>query len=120
MDLFIGKNGTRFAIVTFASTATVHLQIDDKNVRTVNSTIAKINEITTVNAAEDVLILDTKIDLLKVAGYEIFTMGVGRNINKLMLKKIASEPTEEHVFLINQFKDLKAIGDTIAEKNIDY
>ncbi|WAR30221.1 CO2-like protein [Mya arenaria] len=143
-----GQNGTRFAIVTFASTATVHLQIDDKLVRTVNSTIDKINEIQITGGGTSIsrsnrkgqetnravfLITDAsqtvkantdqmtqKIKLLKDEGYEIFTMGVGRNIDKLMLKKIASEPTEEHVFLINQFKDLKAIGDTIAEKNIDY
>ncbi|WAR30368.1 CO2-like protein [Mya arenaria] len=159
-----GQNGTRFAIVTFASTATVHLQIDDKLVRTVNSTIDKINEIqitgggTSISSVLNTIItqihlvkiagsnrqgqetnravflitdasqtvkantdeMTQKIKLLKEEGYEIFTMGVGRNIDKLMLKKIASEPTEEHVFLINQFQDLKAIGDTIAEKNIDY
>jgi len=40
-----GSNGTRFAVVTFASNATVHLQIDDANVRTVNATKAKIDEI---------------------------------------------------------------------------
>jgi len=41
----LGLNGTRFAVVTFATSATVHLQIDDRHTRTVNAMKAKIDEI---------------------------------------------------------------------------
>ncbi|XP_052787836.1 complement C2-like isoform X1 [Mya arenaria] len=158
-----GKNGTRFAILTFASTANLHLQIDDKNVRTVDSTIAKINEITTTGGGTSfssvlntIIIrihlskivgsqraghgtnkalflitdgeqtvkerdsLNHKLILLKEEGYELFTVGIGRNINKLMLKEIASEPTKDHIFLIRKFNDLKYIGDILSSTFNDY
>lgn len=41
----LGLNDTRFAVVTFATSATVHLQIDDPYTRTVNAMKAKIDEI---------------------------------------------------------------------------
>ncbi|WAR30375.1 hypothetical protein MAR_032917 [Mya arenaria] len=58
--------------------------------------------------------LNHKLILLKEEGYELFTVGIGRNINKLMLKEIASEPTKDHIFLIRKFNDLKYIGDILS------
>ncbi|XP_052222455.1 complement C2-like isoform X1 [Dreissena polymorpha] len=65
--------------------------------------------------------LKRRINMLKEHGkFKIFAIGVGRNIDRQTLWEIASEPPHEHVFVIDDFKDLRRIGDTIAGKNIDF
>ena len=49
--------------------------------------------------------------------FEIFTVGVGLNIDHLILSKIASKPNIDHVFLINEMADLDKMADYISEKN---
>ena len=51
-------------------------------------------------------------------GFEIFTIGVGLNIDHFMLSQIASTPYLGHVFLINEMADLGRIAEIISEKNI--
>ncbi|KAH3796117.1 complement C2-like [Dreissena polymorpha] len=63
--------------------------------------------------------LQTRTKWLKEE-FEIFALGVGRNIDRQTLRIIASEPPHEHVFFIDDFKDLQKIGDTIAERNLDF
>jgi hypothetical protein len=50
--------------------------------------------------------------------FEIFTIGVGLNIDRFLLAEIASKPEAEHVFLIDQFKDLQRMVNIISEQKI--
>ncbi|WAR30222.1 hypothetical protein MAR_032764 [Mya arenaria] len=97
-----GKNGTRFAILTFASTANLHLQIDDKNVRTVDSTIAKINEITTTGGGTSFSrVLNTiiiRIHLSKIAG----SKRSGHRTNKALFLLTVGEQTVKELNSLNQ------------------
>uniref|UniRef100_A0A1W7RA24 C3/C5 convertase n=1 Tax=Hadrurus spadix TaxID=141984 RepID=A0A1W7RA24_9SCOR len=42
-------------------------------------------------------------------GMEIFAVGIGQDIDKDELTKIASEPTRNHLFLLDSFSDLESI-----------
>ena len=48
-------------------------------------------------------------------GITLFTVGIGSQINTQELNKIASSPTQEHVFLVTEFNKLLSIVSTVAE-----
>ncbi|XP_052222794.1 complement C2-like isoform X2 [Dreissena polymorpha] len=64
--------------------------------------------------------LKRRIRHLKEVGFKVFALAVGRNFDRQILRAIASEPHHEHVFFLDDFKDLQKISDTIAGRNIDF
>ena len=53
---------------------------------------------------------------LRDSGVTIFAIGVGRGIDKNELKNIATDPDEEHMFVVQKFDDLDSIIKTIKDK----
>ncbi|KFM67245.1 Complement factor B, partial [Stegodyphus mimosarum] len=50
------------------------------------------------------------------AGFEIFTVGIGRGINRQLLSDIASKPPLSHVFILDKYSDLQAIMKIIKNR----
>nr|BAR45617.1 complement factor B-2 [Scolopendra japonica] len=50
---------------------------------------------------------------LKKLGFEIYTVGIGQDIDEQLLKDLSSTPIEEHMFLLEKFKDFAEIMDLI-------
>ncbi|GIY37008.1 uncharacterized protein CDAR_306271, partial [Caerostris darwini] len=48
--------------------------------------------------------------------YEIFTVGIGRGINRQLLSELASEPLISHIFIMDNYMDLRTVMDTIKDK----
>ncbi|XP_052222456.1 collagen alpha-3(VI) chain-like isoform X2 [Dreissena polymorpha] len=123
-----GGNGTRFALITFDQDAKLVFNLNDASVRSIDAVIKKINEIKTKDGGKSLTMaidrafseIYMRLIHMKHGKFKIFAIGVGRNIDRQTLWEIASEPPHEHVFVIDDFKDLRRIGDTIAGKNIDF
>ncbi|CAL1296473.1 unnamed protein product [Larinioides sclopetarius] len=49
--------------------------------------------------------------------FEIFTVGIGRGINRQLLTKLASEPIASHVFIMDQYTDLRHVMETISDNS---
>ena len=56
----------------------------------------------------------TEADEIRAAGTEIFTVGVGNNVNAGLLDQIATDPDAAHAFLAADFDDLLAQVEAIA------
>ncbi|GFR07272.1 uncharacterized protein TNCT_397541 [Trichonephila clavata] len=49
--------------------------------------------------------------------YEIFTVGIGKGINRQLLSKLASEPLISHVFILENYAQLRSMMDVINDKS---
>ncbi|GBL82024.1 hypothetical protein AVEN_50597-1 [Araneus ventricosus] len=49
--------------------------------------------------------------------FEIFTVGIGRGINRQLLTKLASEPIVSHVFIMDKYTDLRHVMETISDNS---
>ncbi|GFX84577.1 hypothetical protein TNCV_723851 [Trichonephila clavipes] len=49
--------------------------------------------------------------------YEIFTVGIGKDINRQLLSKLASEPLMSHVFILDKYTELRNMMDIINDKS---
>ncbi|XP_055939093.1 complement C2-like isoform X2 [Argiope bruennichi] len=49
--------------------------------------------------------------------FEIFTVGIGRGINRQLLAKLASEPIISHVFIMDKYTDLRHVMETISDSS---
>ena len=58
----------------------------------------------------------TEAKLLKDAGVEIFTFGIGRSVNDYELVAIASRPTRTHKFRVERFGDLSSLSHLISSE----
>ncbi|GFU08823.1 uncharacterized protein NPIL_388291, partial [Nephila pilipes] len=56
-------------------------------------------------------------ELKREQGYEIFTVGVGKGLNRHLLSKLASEPIVSHVFILDKYTDLRSMMDIINDKS---
>ncbi|XP_071036846.1 complement C2 isoform X2 [Parasteatoda tepidariorum] len=61
---------------------------------------------------------DVAIQLKDAGGFEIFTMGVGRGINRKLLSSLASQPLLSHVFILDKYSDLRSIMKAITDTPI--
>ena len=62
-------------------------------------------------------IKESAAKLKDVDGVTVFTIGVG-NVNKAELKDISSDPSEQYMFSINSFSELKAKTKEIQQKSL--
>ena len=63
----------------------------------------------------------TEAELLKDSGVEIFTLGIGVNVNDYELIQLASQQTSTHKFRLENFSDLSSLSHLISSKlNVYY
>ena len=48
-------------------------------------------------------------ELARAQGIEIFSIGIGEEITPEVLKGIANQPSDRHVFSVEQFRELESI-----------
>ena len=53
---------------------------------------------------------------LKNIGVIIFSIGVGSGVNEEQLETMASPPTDEHVYLLDNFDELSTLAEKISTK----
>ena len=58
----------------------------------------------------------TEAKLLKDDKVEIFTFGIGKNVNDYELVAIASQPTKTHKFRVERFDDLSSLSHLITSE----
>lgn len=61
-----------------------------------------------------------KADQLKEAGAEIYCIGITGSLLKDSLYKIASDPDDEHVFILNDYNTLSYLVQAVINGTIDY
>ena len=77
--------------------------------------VPKIGIIVTDGEATDKIKTEAAAQKAKNNGITLFTVGIGSQINTQELNKIASSPTQEHVFLVTEFNKLLSIVSSVAE-----
>ena len=53
---------------------------------------------------------------LRNNGVTVFSVGVGSGVNTAELNKMATDPDNQHVFVVNNFDALKGIKGALAQK----
>ena len=56
-------------------------------------------------------------NLAKEAGIRIFTVGIGRRINEVQLKAIATSPWESHYFFVSDFSALHSVVQDVLARS---
>ncbi|KAG8181467.1 hypothetical protein JTE90_017528 [Oedothorax gibbosus] len=67
-----------------------------------------------VGSEEDTLFFAR--ELRDERNFEIFTLGIGKGINRQFLAKLASEPAFNHIFVLDKYSNLMTVMQTIKDK----